>query len=272
MSVNSNDFYGSLQAPTELGGIFRARVENNVDPLGIGRVQIRVPMIHRTISSGGTSTESLPWASYCSSIGGGYNYGSFIVPEIGEYVWVMFEDMDSNKPVYLGSVFGTDSTLEKRYGSEETTGVWSGVVGANEVPIESQRESPTHKMIYKSRHGSMMYFDTDDETNSIGIEDANGQKFKISSAEGKEFILMEGENNVLVKIHDGKIDIGYEGGRGVEVIPNSGNITLKASGATITISDSITMSADSVSVKSNSFKVNSNSIRMQADNVRIIES
>lgn len=147
MAINSNDFYGSLQAPTELGGIFRARVENNVDPLGIGRVQVRVPMIHRTVASGGTSTESLPWASYCSSIGGGYNYGSFIVPEIGEYVWVMFEDMDSNKPVYLGSVFGTDSTLEKRYGSDKTTGVWSGVVGANEVPLESQRESPTHKMI-----------------------------------------------------------------------------------------------------------------------------
>ena len=117
----------------------------------------------------------------------------------------------------------------------------------------------------------MLYFDTDDATNSVGIEDANSQKFKISSSEGKEFILMEGENNVLVKIHDGKIDIGYEGGRGIEVIPSSGNITLKASGATITISDSITMSADSVSVKSNSFKVNSNSIRMQADNVKIIE-
>lgn len=271
MAINSNDFYGSLQAPTELGGIFRARVENNVDPLGIGRVQVRVPMIHRTVSSGGTATESLPWASYCSSIGGGYNYGSFIIPEIGEYVWVMFEDMDSNKPVYLGSVFGTDSTLEKKYGSEKTTGIWSGVVGANEVPLESQRESPTHKMVYKSRHGSMLYFDTDEKTNSVGIEDANDQKFKISSAEGKEFILMEGENNVLVKIHNGKIDIGYEGGRGIQVIPDSGDIVLKASGATITLSDSITMKADSVNVKSSSFKVNSNSIRMQAGSIKIIE-
>lgn len=183
----------------------------------------------------------------------------------------MFEDMDSNKPVYLGSVFGTDSTLEKRYGSDKTTGVWSGVVGANEVPLESQRESPTHKMIYKSRHGSMLYFDTDEKTNSVGIEDANDQKFKISSAEGKEFILMEGENSVLVKIHDGKIDIGYEGGRGIQVIPDSGDIVLKASGATITLSDSITMKADSVNVKSSSFKVNSNSIRMQAGSIKIIE-
>ncbi len=49
MAINSNDFYGSLQAPTELGGIFRARVENNVDPLGIGRVQVRVPMIRIVI-------------------------------------------------------------------------------------------------------------------------------------------------------------------------------------------------------------------------------
>ncbi len=183
----------------------------------------------------------------------------------------MFEDMDSNKPVYLGSVFGTDSTLEKRYGSDKTTGIWSGVVGANEVPLESQRESPTHKMIYKSRHGSMLYFDTDEKTNSVGIEDANDQKFKISSAEGKEFILMEGENNVLVKIHNGKIDIGYEGGRGIQVIPDSGDIVLKASGATITLSDSITMKADSVNIKSSSFKVNSNSIRMQAGSIKIIE-
>ena len=117
----------------------------------------------------------------------------------------------------------------------------------------------------------MLYFDTDEKTNSVGIEDANDQKFKISSAEGKVFTLMEGENSVLVKIHDGKIDIGYEGGRGIQVIPDSGDIVLKASGATITLSDSITMKADSVNVKSSSFKVNSNSIRMQAGSIKIIE-
>lgn len=272
MSIRNDDFSGSLRTPTELSGIYRARVENNVDPLHIGRVQIRVPMVHKTVSSGGTSNDMLPWASYCSSIGAGYNYGSFIVPEIGEYVWVMFEDNDPEKPVYLGSVFGTDSTLEKRYGSDDTTGVWSGVVGANEVPIESQRESPSHKMIYKSRHGTMMYFDTDDKTNSFGVEDANSQKFKISSVEGKTFTSMEGENDVVVKIHDGKIDIGYEGGRGIQVIPSDGNIVLKASGATITLSDSITMKADRVSVKSSSFSVKSDDIKMTAGNVKIIET
>ena len=271
MSIRNDDFYGMLKTPTELNGIYRARVENNVDPLHIGRVQIRVPMIHRTISSGGTSTDLLPWASYCSSIGAGYNYGSFIVPEIGEYVWVLFEDYDPEKPVYIGSVFGTDSTLEKKYGSDETTGVWSGVVGANEVPLESQREAPSHKMVYKSRLGSMMYFDTDEDKNAVAIEDANGQKFKISSSEGKVFTLMEGEDNVVVKIHDGKVDIGYEGGRGIQVIPSNGDIVLKASGATITLSDSITMQADSVSVKSSSFNVNANSIKMRGGNVTIVE-
>ena len=118
----------------------------------------------------------------------------------------------------------------------------------------------------------MLYFDTDEKTNSVGIEDANDQKFKISSSEGKEFILMEGENDVVVKIHDGKIDIGYEGGRGIQVIPSDGNIVLKASGATITLSDSITMKADSVSVKSSSFSVKSDDIKMTAGNVKIIET
>lgn len=255
MAFNTDKYTGSLQDQSNLGGIYRARVEDNVDPLFIGRVRVRVPLLHRMESNGGTPKNLLPWASVCSNNGAGYNYGSFIVPEIGEYVYVMFEDGDKEKPVVIGSVFGTDSTMVKKYGSEETTGVWEGVVGANEVPIESQRSHPSHKMLYKSRQGSMIYVDTDDKTNSLAMEDMNGQKVKLSSVEGKEYALLEGMDNVLVKIHDGKVDIGYEGGKGIQVIPSNGKIVLKASGATITISDDIVMSADNVRISSSSFHV-----------------
>lgn len=247
MAITGSDLSSSLSTPNELTGIFRARVENNVDPLHIGRVQVRIPMLHR-LQDVGTKVENLPWATMCSNNGAGFNYGSFIVPEVGEYVFVMFEDGDSSKPVVLGSIFGTNSTTLKKYGTDKTTGVWTGVKGANEVPLESQREYPSHKMLYKSRLGSMVYVDTDEKTNAISMEDAYNQKVTISSNEDKQYVLIQGANNEVLKIHDGKIDIGYEGGQGIQVIPGSGQITLKASGATITISDNITMTASKVSI------------------------
>lgn len=263
-----------------LFGIYRCRVENNKDPLGIGRVQVRVPMI-QGIDMAGISSESLPWASMCSNNGAGYNFGSFVTPEIGEYGFVMFEDGDSNKPVFLGSTFGTGTIGTKVYGdSSDPKNTWRGVAGANEVPMESQRENPTHKMLYKSRLGSKIYFDTDVQTENITIEDEHGQYFKISSMEGNHFITIMGEQGVNLTIKDGQVFIGNDASN-IKVTTKDNDIKLTNNKSTITLNNSGKVQIDSsnteiksskVNIASSNVKVNAKNLKMRGKDINITES
>ena len=288
-------YNGELRNPSDVGGIYRARVENNKDPLKLGRVQVRIPMFHGMGLEDGISNDSLPWAVFCSNNGAGYNYGSFIVPEIGEYVMVMFEDNDPDKPVYIGSVYGSGSTVQKKYGSKEVK-TWNGTVGANEVPIESQRDFPTHKMLYKSPFGSKIYMDTAEETESIVAEDAIGQKYIISSNSKGTFIEMLGTEQMLVHIEGGTVHVGKRGGPGVTITPGSENILINAgsssmsyNGSNITIQtghlsidagsgvtihsggSTWSLGGGGVSLNTGSYNVNADSIYMRGSSVTIVE-
>lgn len=295
MSLEVKDYISDLRRPSDVQGIYRARVENNKDPLHLGRVQVRIPMIHGIGSDDGISNDSLPWASFCSNNGAGYNYGSFIVPEIGEYVMVAFEDNDSDKPVYIGSVYGSGSTVQKKYGSSEVR-TWNGVVGSNEVPVESQRDFPTHKMIYKSPFGSKIYMDTAEDSESIVAEDNLGQRYIISSYEKGTFIEMLGTEDVLVHIENGVVKVGYKDGNGITITPKNnyifldagnssiclgsdGAVSVKASSMGISTSGGVNISAGGglhinsggVDISTGSFNVKASSIKMRAGRIRIRE-
>ena len=204
-------YTGSLRSPRDVNGIFRARVANNADPEKLGRVQVRIPMIHGASEDDGVSDSSLPWATGCFP-SAGYNFGSFIVPEIGEYVFVIFEDSDTSKPVYLGSSYGKNSTTYKEYGSEDTTGLWYGMKGGNEVPEEAQLDFPSMKLIYKTRLGSAIYFDTAYEQEKICIVDSIGNTIIFNTSE--ETLSITGANGEEINLHNGLISIGNGEDRG----------------------------------------------------------
>lgn len=78
--------------------MYRALVEGVDDPLHAGRIQARVyPMFT------GAQAADLPWAkpAFPLGSGAGTGQGSFDVPDVGTYVYVMFEEGDYNQPVYF---------------------------------------------------------------------------------------------------------------------------------------------------------------------------
>jgi uncharacterized protein involved in type VI secretion and phage assembly len=81
-------------------GIHRAVVLDNDDPGKFGRIKVNVFGLYT-----GIDAEDLPWAAPMFPIGSGsgVGYGSFSVPEVGTYVFVMFEGLDIYQPVYVGS-------------------------------------------------------------------------------------------------------------------------------------------------------------------------
>lgn len=79
-------------------GKYRGTVENNVDPLQLGRVQVACPAV---LGSG-----TLSWAMPCSPYAGD-GVGLFLVPPVGANVWVEFEAGDPDLPILGGCFWGT---------------------------------------------------------------------------------------------------------------------------------------------------------------------
>ena len=83
----------------KLVGVYAGTVENNIDPLNRGRLQIRVfepPEI--------TSVQ-LPWYDYNSPLGG-FGAGIKFTPQIGSIVNVMYRNGDIQSPIWIGVNIG----------------------------------------------------------------------------------------------------------------------------------------------------------------------
>jgi uncharacterized protein involved in type VI secretion and phage assembly len=79
-------------------GKYRGEVTDNQDPLGQGRIQVRVPAI---------LGERLLWAMPCVPYAGP-DIGFLALPPAGAKVWVEFEQGDRAHPVWVGGYWDPD--------------------------------------------------------------------------------------------------------------------------------------------------------------------
>ncbi len=79
-------------------GKYRGKVENNIDPLQLGRVQISCP----AILGDGQMSWAMPSSPYAGS-----GVGFFMIPPVGANVWVEFEGGDPDYPIWGGCFWGT---------------------------------------------------------------------------------------------------------------------------------------------------------------------
>jgi hypothetical protein len=68
--------------------VYRAVVEDAADPEGLRRLRLRVPSVYGDVVT--------PWVSACVAP------GSRRQPKVGDGVWVMFEEGDPQRPVWIG--------------------------------------------------------------------------------------------------------------------------------------------------------------------------
>lgn len=78
-------------------GKYRGRVENNLDPQQMGRLQVSVPAV---LGEG-----SMSWAMPCVPFAGS-GVGLFLIPPVGAGVWVEFEGGDPDYPIWSGCFWG----------------------------------------------------------------------------------------------------------------------------------------------------------------------
>jgi uncharacterized protein involved in type VI secretion and phage assembly len=83
---------------TQFFGKYRGKVENNVDPMQMGRLQVSVPAV---LGDG-----RLSWAMPCAPYAGS-SVGLFAIPPMGANIWVEFEGGDTSYPIWSGCFWGT---------------------------------------------------------------------------------------------------------------------------------------------------------------------
>lgn len=89
-------------------GKYRGAVVNNVDPLGQGRLLVRVPDVLGLFPSS--------WALPCVPLAGPL-MGTYVVPPpAGAGVWVEFEQGDPDKPIWVGCFWDGPAMLPGRQG------------------------------------------------------------------------------------------------------------------------------------------------------------
>lgn len=98
----------------DFNGFFSGVVEDNNDPLKMGRCRIRVLGIHTPLKQQGDTegipTDHLPWAEQASPIPLNSGWGLSSIPEQGTWVWVFFDGADPWKPVYFAGRPGVNNS------------------------------------------------------------------------------------------------------------------------------------------------------------------
>ncbi|MDR1648927.1 MAG: phage baseplate assembly protein V [Synergistaceae bacterium] len=107
-----------MKSGLDFGGKHRGIVEDNSDPLKLGRLKVRVQAAY-----GNQPVGNLPWAWPCFAYGGMSQMAFYAVPEVGAGVWVEFQWKDGKPdptyPVWTGGWIAEGETPEEVEGSPE---------------------------------------------------------------------------------------------------------------------------------------------------------
>ena len=76
---------------------YRGTVENNIDPMQLGRIQVSVP----SVLGEGRMSWAMPCVPYAGS-----GVGFFAIPPVGANIWVEFEGGNPDYPIWSGCFWG----------------------------------------------------------------------------------------------------------------------------------------------------------------------
>jgi phage protein D len=169
----------------KIQGVIVGKVENNVDPEGLGRVQLSFPHL--------SDVNLSSWARVASPMAGGNktdSWGTYFLPDIGDEVLVAFEKGDINKPMVIGCL-------------------WNGLARPPEV-----NKSLNEKKLLKMKSGMQIVFDETSGNENLLLQDKAGSKIQMDSANGD--IIIEAKNSIIIKSGKSGMQIALDNTKGSE--------------------------------------------------------
>jgi uncharacterized protein involved in type VI secretion and phage assembly len=137
----------SRRGEQRFSGVYAGQVYDVNDPLQLGQVRVSVPAIFDT-----DDPEAQAWARPC------FPANHFTVPAVGDQVWVMFENGDPARPVWLG--------------------VW---YADGKVPTEAKLDQPPERQVIQSPRGQLIIIDETDGAEQIIVQDKTGNRIELRS-------------------------------------------------------------------------------------------
>lgn len=195
-------------------GFYRGVVVSNTDEDGRGRIEVKIPFI--------TGDEPLASKAYPKDFRiAGKDSGEFYPPDVGDTVYVEFENGDLRFPVYCGGYHGDDETPE------------DFIHEADEPKIRGFKTKYGHKILYDER-GDKQKISISTPNHSVVLDDT-------ASKEAIYVLHKSGSQVNLDK--NGSINLLAKNGTFVALNAKDGELTLvNATGALVTIKDGITIS------------------------------
>lgn len=170
-------------------------VINNVDPEGLGRVQVRYPGLFGKVIS--------TWARVVQP-----DIGTYFMPDVGDDVMVSFDKGDFDRPIVTGTFWNVTKT-----------------------PPEAPSPANLKKVI-QSRLGNKITLDDTLGDGGIILETDVGAKLhltdlgevKLDAAEGQSIVLSAGENKIII----GFESISIQTGSGGQItLDEGGNVSIQ---------------------------------------------
>lgn len=203
-------------------GMYRGVVENNADPEGLDRVQVRIHDIHGDETS--TAREVLPWAEINVFGCGGYDSGSALAAQMvpGSTVWVQFEKGHINNPVVMGGWRGRPQFAQEMRtvsGKRTTDPDEPFDENAPWVPPEQQNETP--KDVY-FRDGAEEEFEDSIPTRTVHVKTTKGHTILTEERDGQEYLHIIDRSGQAIEMSCGVA--ATPGDEEDAIAPNRGNI------------------------------------------------
>jgi hypothetical protein len=175
---------------------YPAVVKNNKDPLKKGRVQIKVYHLHETLED-----SALPWAYPMTDINGGDSeYGSSFIPETGSKIWVVFENIELQEPIFYISAFMWDDDSNK---------IFSTFYNTDKSKIGISSSYPDVKFI-KLKNGITLGISSNSATPEIFIYHTSGSSLVFDKS--GDITIKDKSNKVSIIVSDGEIQINAKKG------------------------------------------------------------
>ncbi|MFS0519556.1 phage baseplate assembly protein V [Nostoc sp. UIC 10607] len=150
-------------------GVVVGEVKNNLDPQGLGRVQISLPHL--------CDANLSCWAAIAT-----LDKGTYFLPDVGDQVLVAFDRGDINKPYVLGALWNITNNPPDRN------------AGMNE------------KKVIRTKSGMQILLDETPGNEKLVLQDKSGSAITMASSSGN--IIIEAKGDVVIKSGPGqKIDL-----------------------------------------------------------------
>lgn len=229
-----------------MDGLLKGIVVNNQDPLKMGRIKVRIPHIHGTNASAGykfMDDDAIDWSYPSFPFYAGYDCGSFVVPPVGCYVWLLPVAGENPYYVYIGSSIGSGAstpkpmnTLYESNPQNLSMGQYFTPTGVPEMPTDlDSDEYGESGVIFKSQKGHTIKYSDKDGAEYFEIIDRSGQSIRFDCP-------VSVEQNIANQSRRGSSNT-YPGGTititsgGTKFTISNGEVNIKASKITLQSND-----------------------------------